>query len=95
MSKGKTAKSPGKSPGSTIGRTSVERCPICEAPAEPHSRPFCSTRCKDEDLGRWLRGHYRIPTDERPNLDSQGPDSLDPDTLDRDSMDDDETGAGL
>ncbi len=25
--------------------------------------PFCSQRCKDVDLGRWLRGDYRIPED--------------------------------
>jgi len=25
--------------------------------------PFCSQRCKDVDLGRWLQGNYRIPAD--------------------------------
>jgi endogenous inhibitor of DNA gyrase (YacG/DUF329 family) len=29
-------------------------------------RPFCSARCKDVDLGRWLKGAYRIPTEEKP-----------------------------
>ncbi len=42
------------------------RCPICEAPAQHGFRPFCSRRCQDLDLGRWLRGSYRIPTEEGP-----------------------------
>ncbi len=42
------------------------RCPACDAPAEHRFRPFCSTRCQDVDLGRWLRGAYRIPTEEPP-----------------------------
>ncbi len=42
------------------------RCPICEAPAHHRFRPFCSKRCQDVDLGRWLRGSYRIPTEEAP-----------------------------
>lgn len=42
------------------------RCPICKAPTRPETRPFCSRRCADVDLGRWLGGSYRIPTDQRP-----------------------------
>jgi endogenous inhibitor of DNA gyrase (YacG/DUF329 family) len=26
--------------------------------------PFCSSRCKTIDLGRWLGESYRIPADE-------------------------------
>ena len=42
------------------------RCPICKKPVraarpENPSAPFCSTRCRDVDLGRWLDGEYRIP----------------------------------
>ena len=40
------------------------RCPACDAPAEHRFRPFCSKRCQDADLGRWLRGAYRFPTEE-------------------------------
>jgi endogenous inhibitor of DNA gyrase (YacG/DUF329 family) len=29
--------------------------------------PFCSKRCSDVDLNRWLGGVYRIPTNESPN----------------------------
>jgi hypothetical protein len=42
------------------------RCPTCEAPTQRRFRPFCSKRCQDLDLGRWLRGSYRIPTEEAP-----------------------------
>jgi uncharacterized protein len=42
-------------------------CPICGKPAaSPGHRPFCSPRCRDIDLGRWLKGTYRIETDEGP-----------------------------
>ena len=41
-------------------------CPTCGAPSQHDNRPFCSKRCKDIDLGRWLRGSFRIPTEERP-----------------------------
>jgi endogenous inhibitor of DNA gyrase (YacG/DUF329 family) len=41
-------------------------CPICrralgEQEAEKRFRPFCSKRCADVDLGRWLKGNYAIP----------------------------------
>jgi hypothetical protein len=35
-------------------------CPICGAPTEAQYRPFCSKRCADVDLSRWLRGAYAI-----------------------------------
>lgn len=37
------------------------RCPICKAPTATAYRPFCSARCRDVDLGRWLGGGYAIP----------------------------------
>ena len=36
-------------------------CPICHRPARPENLPFCSRRCADVDLGRWLTGQYVIP----------------------------------
>jgi endogenous inhibitor of DNA gyrase (YacG/DUF329 family) len=36
-------------------------CPICGKPAAERFRPFCSGRCKDVDLNRWLSGVYAIP----------------------------------
>jgi hypothetical protein len=37
------------------------RCPICRRPAAPDRRPFCSERCAQVDLGRWLTEAYAIP----------------------------------
>jgi uncharacterized protein len=42
------------------------RCPICGKPATARHQPFCSARCADIDLGRWLKGTYSIATDEPP-----------------------------
>lgn len=41
-------------------------CPICRKnPTLPAYRPFCSRRCADLDLQRWLVGAYVLPdTDE-------------------------------
>jgi endogenous inhibitor of DNA gyrase (YacG/DUF329 family) len=37
-------------------------CPICGKPAvEPRHRPFCSARCRQIDLQRWLGEVYRVP----------------------------------
>ncbi len=36
-------------------------CPICGKPALQATRPFCSSRCRDVDLNRWLSGSYVIP----------------------------------
>jgi endogenous inhibitor of DNA gyrase (YacG/DUF329 family) len=36
-------------------------CPRCGKPADALYRPFCSKRCKDIDLGRWLNEDYRVP----------------------------------
>jgi hypothetical protein len=33
----------------------------------PQYRPFCSARCAQIDLGRWLKGNYRIPTEDAPD----------------------------
>jgi endogenous inhibitor of DNA gyrase (YacG/DUF329 family) len=38
-----------------------KKCPICGKSAEQATRPFCSDRCKDLDLHRWLSGSYAIP----------------------------------
>lgn len=42
-------------------------CPICGKATVRQHRPFCSRRCADIDLGRWLKGSYRVPTEERPD----------------------------
>jgi endogenous inhibitor of DNA gyrase (YacG/DUF329 family) len=39
-------------------------CPICSRETVAAYRPFCSKRCADVDLGRWLTGRYAIPVEE-------------------------------
>ena len=39
------------------------RCPVCRQPATREERPFCSTRCREIDLGRWMKGSYAIAGD--------------------------------
>lgn len=38
-------------------------CPICSKDSDQKYRPFCSRRCADVDLGRWLNGSYAVPAD--------------------------------
>jgi hypothetical protein len=47
----------------------ASKCPICGKPTAPEYHPFCSKRCADVDLQRWLSGGYAIPTVE----DEDGP----------------------
>jgi len=44
----------------------ARKCPICGKPATQANYPFCSPRCQDIDLNRWLSDSYRIPTNEAP-----------------------------
>jgi uncharacterized protein len=39
----------------------LKPCPICGKPRDSKYAPFCSARCADIDLGRWLKGTYVIP----------------------------------
>jgi endogenous inhibitor of DNA gyrase (YacG/DUF329 family) len=52
---------------------SARTCPICGKPFETEAhRPFCSRRCADLDLQRWLSGRYVVPaTDDEASEDSQ------------------------
>lgn len=36
-------------------------CPICAKDSDTKYRPFCSRRCADIDLGRWLKESYVLP----------------------------------
>lgn len=38
-------------------------CPICGKPSSQQFHPFCSGRCSDIDLNRWLSGSYVIPAE--------------------------------
>lgn len=46
------------------------KCPICERPVTAEFKPFCSARCADVDLHRWLSDRYAVPG-------AEGPDGLD------------------
>jgi endogenous inhibitor of DNA gyrase (YacG/DUF329 family) len=48
-------------------------CPICGKPADAPYRPFCSKRCADIDLNRWLGGVYAIPAAEEEDEDGATP----------------------
>jgi len=49
---------------------SAKKCPICGKPPVEAFRPFCSKRCADVDLNRWLTGSYVIPArDDEPVAD--------------------------
>lgn len=37
------------------------RCVICRKPLPPAAPHFCSDRCAQVELGRWLGGDYAIP----------------------------------
>ena len=52
-----------------------ERCPICKARADAAYKPFCSKRCADVDLHRWLSGGYAIPAVESDNGESDAVES--------------------
>ncbi len=39
-------------------------CPICAKETDPAYRPFCSKRCADIDLAKWLSGSYAIPSED-------------------------------
>lgn len=40
-------------------------CPTCGRPRSNDYAPFCSRRCREIDLGRWLREEYRVPAVEQ------------------------------
>ncbi len=57
---------PGKPETGAVTRFRVKgrRCPICKQAAVTEHRPFCSKRCAQIDLGRWLGEVYRAPAEE-------------------------------
>ena len=46
------------------GHSQKAACPLCEQPAKAPHTPFCSRRCAQLDLGKWLTGDYTIPAHE-------------------------------
>jgi hypothetical protein len=50
------------------------KCAVCGKPQVARFRPFCSKRCADVDLAKWLRGGYAIPAEEPPDGNLNGTD---------------------
>jgi endogenous inhibitor of DNA gyrase (YacG/DUF329 family) len=48
-------------------------CTICGKPVDDRYKPFCSARCADVDLNRWLSGRYVIPGAEAPEDEEDRP----------------------
>ena len=74
---GPAEKETGKKPGT--------RCPMCGRPYDELYRPFCSKRCANIDLSRWLSGGYVIPGNA---ADEEGDDAGLPSRRDFDDEDD-------
>jgi uncharacterized protein len=51
-------------------------CPTCRKPSDPRFRPFCSKRCKELDLLRWLNEDYRVPVVEEDPLEDELEDGI-------------------
>lgn len=45
-------------------------CPICGKETNAETRPFCSKRCADVDLARWLNGQYAVPSDDPEDIEA-------------------------
>jgi uncharacterized protein len=58
------AKTSAKESKIATAKTTAAKCPICGKPADAVLRPFCSKRCADVDLHRWLSGRYVVPVTE-------------------------------
>ncbi len=57
---------------------SLPRCPVCDAlvdPAKTPAMPFCSGRCQQIDLGRWLDEGYSVPVDKDEDESEDHPDN--------------------
>ncbi len=48
-------------------------CAICGKPVDPAYRPFCSRRCADVDLQRWLSDRYVVPGEARGEAEEGAP----------------------
>lgn len=63
-----------RTPAHSRTQAQSKNCPVCERPSAARYAPFCSKRCSDVDLGRWLNEDYAIPVspeeDEAPAVES-------------------------
>jgi endogenous inhibitor of DNA gyrase (YacG/DUF329 family) len=54
-------------------KISTRPCPLCGKPTDQAFRPFCSKRCADVDLNRWLSGVYAVPVKDEEDEDGERP----------------------
>jgi endogenous inhibitor of DNA gyrase (YacG/DUF329 family) len=54
-----------------VSTPASKSCAICGKPVDERFKPFCSKRCADVDLNRWLSGSYVIPGAEVPEDDEE------------------------
>jgi hypothetical protein len=54
-------------------KTTARVCPICGKPTDAAFKPFCSKRCSDVDLNRWLSGVYAVPVKDDEDEDGERP----------------------
>ena len=52
-------------------RATSRKCPLCGKPRSEAHAPFCSSRCKDRDLVRWLDDGYALPGPPAANPDGE------------------------
>ena len=53
-------------------------CVLCGLrPEIERWKPFCSERCRNEDLARWAEGRYRVASEPAPNTESEDGQSID------------------
>ena len=48
-----------------LGKKAV--CALCGKPQSKSYKPFCSANCKLIDLGNWMNGDYKLPSEENPS----------------------------
>jgi endogenous inhibitor of DNA gyrase (YacG/DUF329 family) len=72
-------------PDNVVKLRPTRPCPICGKPSSQEDYPFCSKRCADIDLNRWLSGSYVIPA--KPEEDEM---AADPDVVPPGDAEDDD-----
>ncbi|MGH1466165.1 MAG: DNA gyrase inhibitor YacG [Cognatishimia sp.] len=54
-------------------------CPICHKTTASAYRPFCSKRCSDIDLGKWLSGGYTYSSEQDESQETTHPQAIEKD----------------
>jgi len=62
-----------------VSKPASNVCAICGKPVDARFKPFCSKRCADVDLNRWLSGGYVIPGAQVPDDEEDRPARADKD----------------